>query len=619
MCGIVGILSFGGKIEKDIVKRMCRALYHRGPDEEGFYFEEDHLGIGARRLSIIDLVTGTQPIHNEDHSVWVVQNGEIYNFCELREVLKKRGHRFYTKTDTEVIVHLYEDFGDEFVHHINGMFAMALWDKEKRRLLLIRDRFGIKPLHYTEIESTIIFSSEIKGLLVHPKVERRIDLSSLSNYLQYEYIPAPATIFSRIKKLLAGHILVAEKGRTSLKRYWSLSFSERDVSEREAIEELKSRFSKAVKRRLVADVPLGIFLSGGIDSSSIVCMVSRNQRPKTFSIGFSEPSFDETRFSREVAEHLDTEHHHHTLSAKDLLSIIPRIVDFLDEPLGDASIVPTYLLSQFTRESCKVALSGDGGDELFAGYPTYIAHKAMGYYDHLPRVLQSLIKKTVDMLPVSFSNISLDFRLKRFAEGARLHPARRNIVWLGSFTERERRELCLWRDERDCLLDAEAHFSSIDSRDLLQKLLGLDIRFYLGEDLLTKVDRASMAVSLEVRVPFLDHELAQFVVSLPSKLKLRGFCTKYILKRAMSKELPKRILYRKKKGFGIPVARWANRELKELILDTFSREKIEKEGMFSSDYVERMLKDHFEKRRDNRKLIWTLLIFELWYQRWAKG
>ncbi|MBU1487680.1 asparagine synthase (glutamine-hydrolyzing) [bacterium] len=628
MCGICGWI--GNKVEERAIKEMMGALSHRGPDDEGYYKWEVgsgkwEVGLGHRRLSIIDLETGKQPIHNEDKTIWIVFNGEIYNYLELRDELERKRHRFYTNSDTEVIVHLYEEFGQDCVRKLNGMFAFVLWDQTKERLLLVRDRLGIKPLHYAEVDGGLVFASEIKALLKHPAIKREIDLLSLSKYLTFEYVPAPNTIFKGIRKLLPGHLLIWEKGRIATKQYWKLSFSTEHGarSTEQIIERLLELLKASVKRQLISDVPLGAFLSGGIDSSSIAAFMSElvPGQVKTFSIGFEDSSFDESVYAAKVARHLGCDHHQEILSPKKALDLVPKIADILDEPFGDASIIPTYLLSEFTRKHVKVSLSGDGGDELFAGYPTYQAHRIAELYLRLPQFIQRGVAGLAKRLPVSTANISLDFKAKRFISGIGFEPAIRNYIWLGSFAPEEKENLFLSEvneklNQEDPFQEVREQLKGCDATNLLEKMLCLDMRFYLADNMLVKIDRASMANSLEGRVPFLDHTLVEFVTSLPANLKLRGLTTKYILKKAMKKRLPKGIANRPKKGFGIPVARWIKGELKELVLDMVNPTKIKREGFFCPQYIDRLLADHFKGRKDNRKLIWTLLVFELWHQKY---
>ncbi|MEP7270239.1 MAG: asparagine synthase (glutamine-hydrolyzing) [Acidobacteriota bacterium] len=624
MCGILGIIQ--GYREQSADKRVARAMaatmVHRGPDDEGFYYRGPVV-LGMRRLSIIDVPGGHQPISNEDGSIWVVFNGEIYNFASLREDLEARGHTFRTNSDTEVIVHLYEEMGDKLLDHLNGMFAFALWDEPKQRMLLARDRMGEKPLYFTELpDRTFVFASELKAILIHPGVERRLNLRALRKYLSYEFVPSPHSMIEGVSKLPPAHKLVWERSGWRTERYWQLSYSgpKLKITAREAAEEVGVRLGDAVRRRLISDVPLGVLLSGGVDSSSVAALACEvgATRVKTFSIGFEEKSFDESSYARLVAKHLGTEHHEQSFSEREMLSMVPEIPRLLDEPLGDASLIPTYLLSRFARGSVTVALGGDGGDELFAGYPTYPAHRLAGYYRALPRALREhVIEPGVARLPVSTSNLSFDFRARRFVGGATMPAGMRHTFWMGSFDPRQQR-LLLSPDIIDAVSDEETYDELADfdylsnGESLVEGMMRLDATHYLSECVLVKVDRASMAASLEVRAPFLDHTFIEYLTCLPVDLKLRGMTTKYILKRAVESKLPPQITTRSKKGFGMPVAKWIKGELKELVNDTFDQGRLRQRGLFNPAFVQQLIADHDRGVADNRKLIWTLLMFELW-------
>lgn len=603
---------------------MAAAIRHRGPDDEGFYFK-DNVALGMRRLSIIDLATGHQPISNEDGSVWVVFNGEIYNFQELRQRLLARGHQLSTHSDTEVIVHLYEDHGDDLVQYLNGMFAFALWDERRERLLIARDRMGEKPLYFTQTADSFVFASELKSLVVHPAVERRVNLLALRKYLQYEFVPSPHTMIAGVHKLRPAHRLIFEKGEWRTESYWRLNYDgERlKIGEDEAAEELHDRLREAVRMRLVSDVPLGVLLSGGIDSSTVAALAceAAEGRVKTFSIAFDEKSFDESSYARLVAEHLGTEHYEQRFTEREMLEIVPEIPRLLDEPLGDGSLIPTFLLSRFTRERVTVALGGDGGDELLAGYPTYAAHRVADYYRALPRLLrEGLIEPAVARLPVSTENLSFDFKAKRFVQGAALGAGTRHTVWMGSYTAEQQRLLLAPEVLAACpdeqVFDEIRIYDQPNGHnvrgDIIEQMMKLDATHYLSECVLFKVDRASMAASLETRAPFLDHTLVEFLTKLPIDLKMRGLTGKYILKRAMRDRLPQQIIKRPKKGFGMPVAKWVKGELRTFVRDTFAPERLKKRGLFNADYVERLLDEHERGVADHRKLIWTLLMFEMW-------
>jgi len=622
MCGILGFINIDRTqpADEQTARAMAAAIIHRGPDDEGFYFK-DNVALGMRRLSIIDLATGHQPISNEDGSVRVVFNGEIYNFQELRQRLLARGHQFSTHSDTEVIVHLYEDHGDELLDHLNGMFAFALWDERRQRLLAARDRMGEKPLYFTQTANSFIFASELKSLVVHPAVQARVNLLALRKYLQYEFVPSPHTMIEGVYKLRPAHRLIYENGEWRTEAYWRLNYEgERlKIGEDEAAEELHDRLREAVRMRLVSDVPLGVLLSGGIDSSAVAALAreAAEGRVKTFSIAFDEKSFDESSYARLVAGHLGTEHYERRFTEREMLEIVPEIPRLLDEPLGDGSLIPTFLLSRFTRERVTVALGGDGGDELLAGYPTYAAHRVADYYRALPRfVREGLIEPAVARLPVSTENLSFDFKAKKFVQGAVLPAGERHTVWMGSYTAEQQRSLLspevLAACPDDQVFDEVRIYDYQNGHDIVERMMTLDATHYLSECVLFKVDRASMAASLETRAPFLDHTLVEFLTKLPIGLKLRGLTGKYILKRAMRDRLPQQVIKRPKKGFGMPVAKWIKGELRAFVRDTFAHERLKRRGLFNVDYVERLLGEHERGVADHRKLIWTLLMFEMW-------
>lgn len=611
---------------------MSAAITHRGPDDEGILLL-DGVGLGSRRLSIIDLEGGHQPIANEDETLWIVFNGEIYNHPELRQELIAAGHRFRTRTDTEAIVHGYEEWGDGCVERLNGMFAFAIWDRRKRTLLLARDRVGIKPLYYTVEPRRLLFASELKSILTAPGVTPEVDPVALDDYLALEYVPSPRSIFKGIAKLPPGHILKWRQadGGHRIDRYWDvdLSASEVDGADGRSLEEhaqgLRAVLKSAVRRELISDVPVGVFLSGGIDSSSVAAMMAELSpgNVNSFSIGFSDPSFDESAYARRVAGHLGLNHHEMSFEPETLLALMPELQASLDEPFADASILPTLLLSKFTRQHVKVALGGDGGDELFAGYPTLQAHRLVRYYGLLPGfVRRGIVPSIVDRLPVSTDNISLDFKLRRFVSGALLPPAERHATWLGAFTREDRLRL-MTTDLQAAIQAAGApdtvaeHFGRQHARDPLNQVLYLDMKLYLENDILVKVDRASMMASLEARVPLLNAELIDYVLRLPISLKLRGLRSKFLLKYAMRDHLPADILHRSKKGFGIPLAKWFLGPLKEPLLEALHPDRIKDEGFFRPEAVQQLLDDHLAGRRDNRKQLWTLFVFSRWHDTWA--
>ena len=622
MCGIAG---FHGSGNQEVIRKMTKSLTHRGPDDEGFYNFEN-LYFGFKRLSIIDLPTGRQPIANEDDTIWIVFNGEIYNFLELRLDLEKRGHRFKSKTDTEVIIHLYEDKGEDFLKELNGMFALAIWDQKKKKLIIAKDRLGKKPLYYSVAGDTFIFASELKAVLEHPLVNREIDFDSLNKYLIYEYVPTPGSIIRDVYKLEPGHLLVWQNNKSTKKQYWDIDFNRYkiDFNNRPLVlKEFGSLLEDGVKRRLIADVPLGIFLSGGIDSSTVAYYAGKNssQKIKTFSIGFKDKSFDETRYANQVADFLKTEHYHQNCTPSDLLNSIPNIAQINDEPFADASVIPTHLLSKFARQSVTVALGGDGGDELLAGYPTFQALKLAKLLRYLPDFGISALQKIVNLLPVSLDNFSLDFKLKRLMSGYEHKTEIQNQIWLGSFNPLENKRLLLENintaiDFRQSFVEIESLLVKVKNQSLENRLIYLYLKQYLVDDILFKTDRASMYNSLEVRAPFLDYRLVDFANSLPYDSKLRGFTTKYILKELMKDKLPADILNRPKKGFGIPIAKWINNELKSWVDDLLSEDKIKNQGIFNFQYINQILMEHRAQKSDHRKKIWTLLMFQQWYENW---
>ena len=633
MCGIAGFLTL--KVsdipDYEILRRMREILAHRGPDDLGEYIRPlDDQGpfvfFGHRRLSIIDLAGGHQPLSNEGGTVWVIFNGEIYNFKELRSELKILGHQFKTSSDTEVIAHAYEEYGEECFQRFNGMFAIGIWDELNHRLILARDRLGKKPLYYASMNETFLFASELKAILAYPHFSRKIAPLSLMKYLFYEFIPCPHTIFNDARKLPPASYLIWERKRVEVKEYWSpfnLEGIENNLTEKEAEYRMLELLKNSVKRRLISDVPLGVFLSGGIDSSAIAALAQKEApgKVKTFSIGFEDPSFDESKYASLVSKFLGTEHFEQRMTPKDLLDIVPYLPDILDEPMADASILPTYLLSKFTRQYVTVALGGDGGDELFAGYPTYLAHKFARQYELFLGKLHPAVRFLGNLLPVSDNNISFDFKVKKFLSGFGYPDGIRNSVWLGSFSFPDIEEVVSSQisnhfDRTRLVEEISLYEEKFPIKDLTTLVQYLDLKLYLQESILVKVDRASMACSLEVRAPFLDYELVEFVMGLPPGLKLNGLTSKYILKKAMKKFLPNEVIQRKKKGFGVPIAKWVKGPLRDLFEDLLSPDHIKGEGFLNPAYVTTLLQDHLLNRKDNRKQLWTLLVWELWVNRY---
>ncbi len=622
MCGILGFVNPPGhSADRAIVERMTATLAHRGPDGEGFYCAGP-AALGHRRLSIIDVAGGAQPMSNEDDSIWITYNGELYNEPELRKELEAKGHRYRTSCDTESLVHLYEEEGIEFARRLNGMFAAAIWDARRGRLVLVRDRMGQKPLYYAELPGGgLAFGSEPKAVLAHPSVGRTLEYASLIRYLFYEYIPAPFSIWRSLHKLPRGHALCWERGSFRVWKYWDSPVSlPAELDFEGASERFWSELRDSVARHRRSDVPIGVFLSGGIDSSSVaaaLCEVEPARNVRTFSIGFEDPSFDESRHARAVAFHLGTDHHEQTFSVETVYQLLPQVATWLDEPFGDASILPTHLLSRFARSEVKVVLGGDGADELLAGYPTFAAERAAGVFRRLPRSAQAVAGAAARRLPVDHRNFSFDFKLKQFLRGAAEPLPLAHQRWLGSFSGAEIARLLVDGDPIDIEDEHLRRARGLDgSADPLSRSLALYQDTYLPEDILTKVDRASMACGLEVRAPFLDAGLVDFMQSLPPSFKFGRNRTKRVLKRAAASRLPASILARPKKGFGIPVANWLRGPLAPLMNQLLGRERLEQQGIFRPDEVARRIAEHQSGQQDHRKPLWTLLIFQLWCDHW---
>jgi asparagine synthase (glutamine-hydrolysing) len=625
MCGITGVV---GSLQTDraTLERMNDALRHRGPDGEGSFWSET-VGLAMRRLAIIDLNSGDQPIFNEDGSVCVVFNGEIYNFQDLRGDLERRGHRFATQSDTEVVVHAYEAFGQDCLQHLWGMFALALWDRRRNLLLLARDRLGKKPLVYyrDSVNSGLAFASELHALLAHPGVPRQIEPRAIDDYLTYLYVPAPTTAYRDIHKLPPGHRLVWQGGRVEVSPYWNVRFaSKQRLDEDEAVEQFGTLLRDAVRRRLIADVPLGAFLSGGMDSSSVVAeMAELSSTPvKTFSIGFGERDFDELRYARQVAERFGTEHHELVVEPH-ALEVLPTLVRHYGEPYGDSSAIPTYYVAQLTRQHVTVALNGDGGDELLAGYERHWAARVAARYDTIPRfVRHGLIRPLVPLLPEPRQRRAFLRRAKRFMTAAHLPVFDRYLHWVGAFTPAQKASLYTsdvlaaltgndsgrWLREA---LEPEPHLDPVDA------VLRADTLLYLPEDLLAKVDIASMANSLEARSPFLDHRLVEFCAALPSSMKLRGRTSKWLLRRLMHDRLPPQILTRSKMGFGVPVGEWLRTDLRPLLEDTLLSSRARQRGYFRPAAVRAMVDEHLSRQTDRTSQLWGLLMLELWFREFA--
>jgi asparagine synthase (glutamine-hydrolysing) len=625
MCGICGVLHFDGQTPSiEVLSSMTEVLQHRGPDGSGLHIQGP-VGLGHRRLSVIDLSSsGTQPMTNEDGSIWLVYNGEIYNFKELRTQLQQKGHIFRSMTDTEVILHAYETWGVNCLEHFDGMFAFALFDANQQILWLARDRLGIKPLFYLLRQDRLLFASEIKSILCDPSVQREVNLNALHHYLSLNYTPAPYSLFSGINQLMPGHyMIVSADGRHQTKCYWDISYSHKSMAtEAELGEELEARLSSAVQNRLISDVPIGAFLSGGVDSSAIVYWMSQHlgQPAQTFSVGFPERTYSELDYARTVASACHTNHHERVIEP-DAVEILPKVVWHSEEPTADSSMIPLYHLAKMTRENVTVVLSGDGADEILAGYETYPANYAAGLYRLLPFPLRHhFVRPIVDHLPVSHNKVSLDFRLRRFVRGAELDEEAAHAYWRVIFDESAKNQLYL-PEVSNQLQGVETTqlyrtmFAQSTADHPLDRMLYVDTRFYLPNDMLVKVDRMTMAHSLEARVPFLDHQLVEFCATLPPNLKLRHWRTKkYLLKATMHQRLPQANLWRKKQGFNVPKAHWIMTDMRDFVQDHLSPQQIEKMELFRTEQVSALLNEHFTKQRDNSHQIWSLLCLSLWWQ-----
>jgi asparagine synthase (glutamine-hydrolysing) len=620
MCGICGMAVAGRGAVADVeaVKAMNGRLAHRGPDSEGV-FHGGGVALAMRRLSIIDLEGGDQPIANEDSSVTVVQNGEIYNYRELRAELERRGHRFATHSDTEVLVHLYEEHGEGFVERLRGMFAIALWDARERRLFLARDRFGIKPLYYREAGETLSFASELKAMLEQPGFSRQIDPQAVAAYLAFNSIPAPLTIFAEARKLPAGHLALWADGKLTLTRYARPEPVPAGEARRrpagELAEELRETLRASVRAHLVADVPVGVLLSGGVDSAGIVALAAGEQEEsvKTFSVGFEEASFDELDRARLVAERYRTEHHEIVLRP-DAVELFPKLVEAFDEPFGDSSALPTYLVSELAAGEVKVALSGEGGDELFGGYYTYVADLLA------PRVgrLAALAAPLIERLPSSDGKASFDYKAKRFARGAGLPPLERHHAWKEIFSRQLQASLLGDRDPGWDPVDLyRERYAETAGAEPLARLQDVDLGIYLVDDLLVKTDRSSMAHSLELRVPFLDNEVAAMALGLATPLKVRGLAKKRLLRQALAPLLPKEILRGPKQGFSIPVAAWLRGPLQPFAREVLSADSLARQGWLDPGTATGLLDRHCAGEEDFSRQLWGLIAFTLWFDMYA--
>jgi asparagine synthase (glutamine-hydrolyzing) len=624
MCGIVGFVNAGGKpADREILERMNACIVHRGPDEDGFYLKNE-VALAMRRLSIIDLAGGQQPIFNEDRTKAIVFNGEIYNYRELREDLEKRGDRFYTNSDTEVIVHLYDRYGADCLQYLRGMFAFAIWDERDRSLFIARDRVGKKPLLYShQPDGSLIFGSEFKALLSHPKISREVDYEAIDAYLSYLCVPAPLTAYKQIRKLEPAHWLRWKDGKIETQRYWQTDFSRKiKITEEEAIEETTRILREAVRLRMISEVPLGAFLSGGVDSSAVVALMAQESSSpvKTFSIGFEEQDYSELKYARRVAEHVGAEYNEFIVRPN-ALEILPTLVEHYGEPYADSSAIPTYYVSRETRKFVTVALNGDGGDESFAGYERHAAMKVARIYEKIPSFARRLFIETpVKMIPTSELRRSRARDLKRFLQAAALPKTERYFRWTSSFYREAKKEIYTPEfAEKVSGKDASAFlgrwFAGANGSGILDAVLLTDQMTYLPNDLLVKVDIASMANSLEARSPFLDHKVMEFAASLPENLKMRGIETKSLLKKVAARLVPREVVYRRKMGFGVPVGKWFRGEMKDFVRDSLLSEKSLNRGIIKKESLKKYVSEHTNAERDHTFQIWTLLMLELWFQK----
>lgn len=629
MCGIAGFVRHGDPdpVDGEVLRRMTRTLAHRGPDDEGT-FEEEGVFLGHRRLSVIDLEGGRQPMASEDGRVVVVFNGEIYNHKDLRRDLEARGHAFRTRADTEVLVHLWEDEAQDMLPRLNGMFAFALWDRRDRTLLLARDRMGKKPLYWGEFSGEFVFASELRALLQHPVVPREVDADALHGFLTLDYVPTPRCILRGLRKVPGGGYVLIRGGHAREGTYADIPIPREceRVGPDEAARRVFDALVAATGRRLESDVPLGVFLSGGLDSTAVVAAMAEHVPAadiRTFTIGFDDPTYDESGPARAVAERFGTEHHERTLTGRDAIALVRDCAGIADEPLGDYSLIPTHLLARFAREHVTVALSGDGGDELFYGYPTFAAHRLADRIARLlPRVaLERWLPGLVDWLPPSDADWSLEYRLKRLVRGLRHGPFARHFAWIGGLDPEAARGVM--HPELRARLTGEAAYPDVDavakrvpaSGDM-RTLAYLYARLYLQDGVLVKVDRASMAVGLEVRSPFLDPDMVALAFSLPPGLSMGRLATKVLLRRALKGRVPDAIVRRPKKGFGMPLARWLRTDLKPLMLELLSPRRLAREGTFDPEAVRALVEAHLSGRANLRKELFNLMVFELWLSRY---
>ena len=630
MCGIAGIVDFkGNSIDNSLLKAMCDAMIHRGPDDEGYYFSNDSgasVGLGHRRLSIIDLERGHQPIFNEDKTTCIVHNGMIYNFKELKNYLEKSGHKFKTNSDSEVIVHLYEEKGEQFVEYLRGVFSLAIWDSAKQRLILAKDFLGKKPLFYSHFGNKVIFASELPALLKEGTISKDIDSASIDSYLTYLCIPAPNSIYRSIKKVQPAHMVIFEKEKKRNLCYWQLDFRKKiNINQHDATQELLRVLKQAVKIRLISDVPLGVLLSGGVDSSTVVALIREvtGEKIKTFSVGFRESDFNELPYARIVAKRFDTEHHEFFVEPH-IQDLLPKLVRHFGEPFADSSAIPTYYLAHMASKHVKVVLNGDGGDEVFIGYRHHLANLLAEKINKFPYILRNeilfnLVKLFTKQAPY---NSSLG-HIRRFAEAANLSRGERYKRWVCFYDDRMKQDLYSEEFKRelvnnvadDPILDI---FEKNADLDVIEASLLADISVNLPNDLIVKMDIASMANSLEARSPFLDRQLIEFVASLPMEIKMKGFKLKYLLKSAVDDIVPHKNLYRPKKGFAVPLRYWFKGNLKSYLFGILLSDNARIRKIFNMEYVRKLVRQHVEGKRDYSHYLWLLLMLELWFLEFEK-
>jgi asparagine synthase (glutamine-hydrolysing) len=631
MCGIAGLVQLNNKKPSEkLVKSMIEAIYHRGPDDGGVEII-GKCGLGNRRLAIIDLsAAGHMPMWEATKEYCITFNGEIYNFNQLKRELVKKGYKFLSNSDTEVIVNLYKEYGERCVSRLRGMFAFAIWDRKKEVLFLARDHFGIKPLHYYINNEIFLFGSEIKSILLHPNIKKEVDTDALSHYFSVGFgaVGSPLTIFKNIYKLPPASYGILEKGKFRTEKYWGLeNIRKQEISFEEAVEKTKELVEESVKEELISDVPLGTFLSGGIDSSLVSAFAQRHTKGniKTFSIGFKDKAYDESEYAKQVADYLGTDHNHKSFDVAELIEVLPRVIEKLDEPLADASILPTYLLTEFTREKVTVALSGDGGDEIFAGYPTYIAHQFAQPFRLLSKEVLSGLKTgafrgsgLISKLPIlkHAGNLSTEYKIERFFDGIDRDLVKQYLQFMGPMNLLEKKKLL--RNKNDsAYFYARNNWEAVKDWTRQKQLQYLDFKLFLEEDCLVKTDRASSFNSLEVRPPFLNVELTEFVYSLPSSHNFKKLKLKRLLKEVSVDILPSNIINRSKKGFGIPTGEWMRNELKEQLRDLLAINRIRKQGLFDEVFVDKLLTEHIEGKKNHRMVLWNLFIFQLWWDRWV--